>query len=661
MINSKEFLQVMSLMVKELGKFSSQDFPNLLHLLTVQIDWRDSTLHRMLEAPIMESLPQYEPSQIIMIIESYSAVHTGSRSLWESLVASATSLANQRLLSSDEVIRLIRCINMNRTFYKPIYLLTNLSPLIEEGHSERTVVDMADIMTAYCTWPKSLQSKAAFNHFLDSMLHAVTKYRLDIVSTGKIMHALPGNYLMRNSLELIKFVEKVRDAIITEQLVGDDIQASKRGIALVHIIQSLYKYYADVAEGSQETVKIFTTIERELTSGILSRLPPSKYAVLAPIYCKSFGLTTNSGGVNFGPSNPDRVQIGLRIEDQIPIALIKSGMRGLTIRELARLGEAFACIRLDMKEFWAAYTTVLESSLGDSDGGSELSPEEIAQVLYTIMEMNLGESLSRASLNQIALIIFEKINLMQKNFPLIFWYFYNSFSGSERARLIGQVAELADEDSLLGKWEIVGNMVLSLISEEPISQFFEISNKETIEFWLYCRSVIDPIVLNDMKAMVGDCEADTVISNCLIDFLVPQKYLAILVHSPSQLIGGSIITGTGLLREASVRKILPDGWTVAGISSVEWVEMMNGNDLAARQKIIAEVFSRKSHCEEEVEDNKDDQSEIVDDRPHDDLSPYIQKDRIAAHRRRAPPATSLPWVPSVFSLKQRRRPRRPVS
>jgi len=517
-----------------------------------------------------------------------------------------------------------------------------------------TLSDISETIIAYCTWNRAIPSNSEYFHFLDQLLHH-SAAGVDLSACSLILHALPGNYLSRPSVELDEFVHNTI-RVLNEP---SSMTASKRGRALVNIAQCLYKVFSSASSDDRDIStarQAFQTIESQLVTGrIIKRLPPSKLAVLGPIFCKSFGLVHPDVGVlNFGPCD-----IGnQRVWEDISTALIKNGMRGLTIREVARLGEGYACMRFDNREFWSSWLTVLESQLGmDSDGGSELSPEELSSVAFTIAEMDL--SISSAARNQITMLVFEKINLMEKYFNYILFFFDRCYQGDERMGLIRQMVELIDMTDLgNARGSVLGNMILS----ESTSS----SSKTDPSLWLENRSVIHPDVLEDIADLAeerwGPVEVDASTDGHLVDITVTSKKIAILIHSPLQLIGESGLTGTALLRADTARRVLPTDWEVGHICSVEWVKLMDDGDVDARKRLVEDLFTdAATHGKDPVPPQDVQYEEEPESETEDDLSPYIQKDRLAAHRRRMPPSTALPWVSSVFSLRQRPRRRRRAS
>jgi len=266
------------------------------------------------------------------------------------------------------------------------------------------------------------------------------------------------------------------------------------------------------------------------------------------------------------------------------------------------------------------------------------------------------------------MLIFEKIHLMGNSFNVLLFFFTVCFEHEDSVKLIGQLIELADTDLLMSDGSLVlGNMALKSIGDlsGPIGDFCDNTNDDVIGFWLNARSVIDREILFSMKnaiekEMHAFVEMDVEENGCWIDFRVPSKRLAVLVSSPLQIIGETSPTGTGILRYRATVASLPHGWTVANMSATEWTNATE----EGRQAIIRDLLrddgdmsqeatrEESSSCEEETLVTNESDFVIPDE---DDLSPFIQKDRSAAHRRRAPPNTSLPWVPSVFSLKRKPR------
>jgi hypothetical protein len=267
------------------------------------------------------------------------------------------------------------------------------------------------------------------------------------------------------------------------------------------------------------------------------------------------------------------------------------------------------------------------------------------------------------------MVIFEKIHLMDKCFNTLLFFFQTCFEEDESMSLITQLIELADKDKLCEDGTLVlGHMVLRGLGDTngDLENFLKETEEDVGSFWSNASQTVDRKVYDSIDSGLGKelgnnvvVERSVTTRGCLVDFYVPSKKLAILVSSPLQLIGRDTPTGTALLRHRFAASVLPLGVKISNLSAIEW----NETNQQERVDLVKALVNRKDHISESDTDRSKKVVVTIDDieddfgTADDDLSPFIQKDRHAAHRRRGPPNTSLPWVPSVFSLKQKPRRR----
>jgi len=673
MINSTQFLKLLSLCVKEIQSFSPEEICKLVHLTTIDIEWRDPTLLRILEPRLMSSLAGFDSSEVVDLIESYSKLRCGSRPFWESLISSLLSYTDRDQLKVDtDVFRLIRCIlNDEVKFYKPLLVLEKLQPLVNERLlTTNSIAEIADYVCVYCRWPKAAgKSRCAFHDFIDQCLFRTRSVDIstDFSSAIRILSSVHQT-TNSPSEETLVFVNRLLDDVTSSRNIIPSLRPSE----LVSLAQGFSKFTDHV--NAHHLRKLYVSLHDSLVP-VIDQVSSNKLALVSQIFSKCFGLvnTYKFVTVNFGPVDSPKSTIPPLIE-AVANRCVKEGTmaaRISSVRQIARLGEAMANVRLDNYEFWASFVTSLSgfSSPDSISTFGDLSPEELGQLAFTFAEMNL--SVPDDLRNSLVMLIFEKIHLMENFFNNIIFFFTRCFERDESMKLIGQLIEFMDTEGLEVDGSLVlGNMCLRSLGDDlggKIEEFLQETDGDVIAFWRNAQSIMDPEIWKSIRGALeaefgGRVDTDVDFGGCLIDFRVPSVKLAVLVSSPLQLIGATAPTGTAILRYRAAVVSLPKDWTVVNISAVEW----NQADEERRHEIIADLRSEyRARCEEEcspdtIPSHEDAMvAEVADfGYPHeDDLGPFIQKDRSAAHRKRAPPDTSLPWVPSVFTLKRKPRTR----
>ena len=81
MINDQSFIKLLSSCVKHLSAFGPRELIQLIHLTTVRIDWRDTTILRSLEPVILDKLQTLTSTDLIDCLEAYGRLRCGS-GLW---------------------------------------------------------------------------------------------------------------------------------------------------------------------------------------------------------------------------------------------------------------------------------------------------------------------------------------------------------------------------------------------------------------------------------------------------------------------------------------------------------------------------------------------------------------------------------------------------
>jgi hypothetical protein len=569
-------------------------------------------------------------------------------------------------------LRLIRCIlNDDVKFYKPLLVLEKLQPLVNERLlSTNSIPEIADYVCVYSRWPKAAgKSRAAFHDFIDHCLFRTRSVDIstDFSSAIRILSSVHQT-TTSPSEETLVFVNRLLDAAMSRNMIP-----SVRPSELVSLAQGFSKFTDHV--NTHHLRKLYVSLHDSLVPAI-DQVSSNKLALISQIFSKCFGLvnTYKFVPVNFGPVDSPKSTIPPLIE-AVANRCVKEGTmaRISSVRQIARLGEAMANVRLNNYEFWASFVTSLSGfSTPDSISSfGDLSPEELGQLAFTFAEMNL--SVPDELRNSLVMLIFEKIHLMEKNFNNIIFFFTTCFERDESMKLIGQLIEFMDTEGLeVDGSLVIGNMCLRSLGDdlgEKIEEFLRDTDGDVMAFWRNAKSIVDTEIWKSIGGALeaevgGHVDADVDFGGCLIDFRVPSVKLAVLVSTPLQLIGATAPTGTALLRYRAAVAYLPKDWTVGNISAVEW----NQADEKRRHEIIADLHSEvRARCEEgrspeKAPSHEDAMVREVADfgNPHeDDLGPFIQKDRSAAHRKRAPPDTSLPWVPSVFTLKRKPRSSNP--
>jgi hypothetical protein len=658
MINAPEFLKLLSLCVKEIKMFSPRELCKLVHLTTVDLGWRDQTLLRLLEPHLLTSFSSLDISDVICLIEAYSKLRCGSRAVWESMISCLISYIHSTDLSSNsDIFRIIRCILHDEAkFYKPLLVLEKMAPLVDQllsSNNPLSISECADLICVYSRWPKAIGTRSDLvAHFEKCLQHIreSSDSAKEFQSCVRILSCVQ----KQPTPQVLVFVKNLQTRFLSD---FDHIN-----IAPSDLVELVHSFSKLASSNDPQQRSLFMEIHNRLVP-VVYQISPSKLPLVAQIFGKLFGLvnTYKFNPENFGPIDNQAIPLILaKIGDRC----VKEGtMTRMSVRGIARLGEAMANVRLNNIEFWASFATVLAHN--DPSNFSELSPEELGQFAFTIAEMNL--TVSDHVRNSLVMLIFEKIHLMDKFYNQILMFFSSCFEQTESTSLIHELMQLMSLDALVSDSSLVlGHMAFQAqgIEDLQVGGFLTETGNDVVGFWKNSRTLVSQTVIKSIQSVLeNECgeeiECDFLVdSNCLIDFLVPARKLAILLSSPLQVIGKANPTGLALLRHRAAVSKLPTDWLVGNVSAVEWADA----DEQRRREIVHDLMELKPESNEVIIETSDVNEELREDLEDDDddLSPYIQKDRVAAHRRRSPPDTSLPWVPSVFSLKRRKSSKRRI-
>ena len=248
----------------------------------------------------------------------------------------------------------------------------------------------------------------------------------------------------------------------------------------------------------------------------------------------------------------------------------------------------------------------------------------------------------------------------------------------EGRHVAGRLLELMDVDSVLESSDpaiVYSNMALRLLVPEAVddhvSHIIQETNTDLAMYFQACGEIIHPDIRADIAAhLPGDVIPNhTVGDDVMVDFAVPSQKLAVLVSSPVLTIPArdhGRPSGTAILRHRVVQHALP-GWTVANVCASDWVACTDGAEKrAVMNGLLMDAAVTPDVREVQPTNVEQEPTEFIDPQVAEDdadLSRFLRKDRHAAHRRKAPPSDSLPWVPSVLTLKTkpRRRARRSTS
>jgi hypothetical protein len=630
MINDPEFIKLMSECMKEIDQFNPSEISEFLHILVRRIGWKDLSLLKMLEGTVVDRLPSMDPASITRILESYSGMRCGSRTLWESQVSSIVSLAERELLDSDLLFRVLYCIDESiptGCLYKPVLLLRSLHPLIVSHlHSGDAIpsADLARLATVYSHWPKAV-SGDQLRDLLKQVMKIRTSDSFDLQADSRVFQSIV--YGLPDCVELDAFIDHIQTGISSYDVPENVSRSSIR--ALVSLSHSLYK--RRVFESRETFATLESIFEQHMTKVSSSSLP-----TLAQIYARMFGLVNPYIYCveNFGP--PATTLLG-----PIESVAITGAIGRMSIRELARMGEGFAVVRKGSPTFWAAVVTRVEALLPSS--GSELAPEEIAKLMWTFGEMDL--ELSRSALDALVTVGFEKIHLLEKYFAYFIFFINHYTTGRERVELVSRVLQLVDREKLLDGSGVLLDLVLQTIPEMDEEV---LDPSEVHEYQSDCRAVMTLELVENMTKheRLGGTVPNHPVGPLLADAALVDSKVAYMFLSPVQETeNDKRVTGTFKLMTSVLET---HGWTCHPVSASLWAE---AGSIGEKDEIIRRGLS---HPIRRVSDTPA-APRVYEDSESIDISPLVQRDRVAAHRSRAPPAEALPWVSSVVSLKKRKK------
>jgi hypothetical protein len=329
--------------------------------------------------------------------------------------------------------------------------------------------------------------------------------------------------------------------------------------------------------------------------------------------------------------------------------------------------ESFALVRLASPELWAGLTTVLEEM-------DELSPDELNGILFALGEMQLG--VGEEMKNSLVVHFFEKMHLSD-NFNS--FLFFSALSVEEPAELVSKALELMDVQSIATSKRpcvFLLNLALrSLIAPSaisgPLSHILNLTNADLLLFLRSAQSIIHPDLISSIRESLCQfftqhVSQDAIINEgLLVDFTLDAKKIAVLLSSPLLAIQGessSRPTGTALLRHRATQAALGPAWTVCNINASDWQKADHLGRLEILRCLEPETQPFPENESKESSSHNihysDPDVELDYNHTDADISPFIRRDRLNPHRKGAPPAEALPWVPSVLSLKTRKRPSR---
>jgi hypothetical protein len=327
--------------------------------------------------------------------------------------------------------------------------------------------------------------------------------------------------------------------------------------------------------------------------------------------------------------------------------------------------EAYAMARKGSGPLWSSFVTVLDQLLS-SDGASELSPEDLSSILFSLSEMNL--SLSAEAKNALMLASLERVNLFP-SFDELVMFAVLQLESAEAAAALQPVLELMDPATVMESKRpsvVLLNLALRAILPRAeisgtLAHVLSVTDEDVRLFFQSAREIVHPDLMAalrmDLYGALGPIENS---GDPLVDFYCPEKKVAVLVSSPLLVIKDGVNerpSGTAILRHRAVEAAMP-GWRIVNVSAGDYSE--RGSAVFVD---LLDSTATDSTIDVETEKHASDTS--IDDETmfpsfnemENDLSKFLRKDRNAAHRKRAPPSDSLPWVPSVLTLKSGRRRR----
>lgn len=636
MINEPSFIKVLSSCVKEISTFTSQDICRLIHITTIGIQWRDSTLLRGLEPTILARMPGLSTENLIDCIEAFTALRCGSRPFWEAAISAVTNMD----LNREQLMRIVRTVESSGTaFYKPVFVLQELQGYV---FGETTRVDLPlsnseirDLIGVYTRWDKALKSE--YKPLVSRLLARLDFGAFDPVPFSDILSTLADGGKC-DPQELKQFAQR-----ILQQASHFDSSVN------VGIVIKMAISMSKLGIGDKE----FYDKMAGLIGEQIVRVPLAKLVTLYSIFSRHFGLVNpvRLNEMNFGPS---------AIAHEFMVACESRFLAKLSrfsVREVARIMQSVALVRRGSPELWSGLTTVLSQSLSD-EGSETVSPEEVWGLLFAVSEMNL--SLPGVLAQQLIVVTLERIHLL-KNFNSALFFASTQLRSDpdQQAQFLQQILQLMDVESVVESTDpsvILANLTLRHVIRENSPEILGIIESTNPDVHLYfesCRSVIAPAVLDDMHAVLENTLQSTVTrQGDDADFLIPEKNIAVLVSSPVQVLPDGGPSGTAILRHIVLEQSLP-GWQVINLSAVDWIKR---NQEGKIHLILSSLEKHVVELDQPVVSEAVPASEPEDSIEEEfDLSPFVRKDRRAAHRKRAPPSDELPWVSTVVTLRRGRR------
>ena len=664
MINDKDFLRFMGSWISNIDSFTGPEIVKLAYLMSVDMDWRDTSLLRSWEGVILSRLDSLNSSDLVDCIVSYSKCRCGSRAFWETMVSAITTAD----LHESEILRIVEAIrSAGESFYKPKFVLRSFFTRLQSFVGDQTMGagDVLNLVTVYTKWSDAID-RADLNVFLDEMLQRTGALSFDLPSGSQVIKALADVKVASPVIDTFLFIFEGRIQAMIENSGSAVTTSSLYNAAVGFYRYSVLSQSRFVAKGST-----FALLEKALASQ-LPNIGIKKLANLSLTFSRIWHVTNSPSEIplNFGPSVA-RESDFLRGID----SLLLKRLPGASLKDLSKVMLAFSMCRRGSQELWSSMSTILGQLLS-SDSGS-LSPEHLESILFAVSEMNLV--LPDDVKNALVLAALERIHLMHRSFDVLLMFAVRFFEGEERLRLASRVFELMGTEESNRPSVIFMNLAVQQlvddIDDPTLGELLASTNEDLDLYFKASKSTVKPSLVAGLKKELEKrfgghlIDEDTLInplSGLRVDFMIPDSKIAILLSSPQQLIrcnGSDRPTGTGILRHMAVERALGRDWKVVNVSSFELAEK-------GCTTIVQDILECVQSCDttappSELEEavlseslSPDDDTTPQESFDDYDLSPFVRSDRNAAHRARAPPPDSLPWVPSVMTLKQKPRGRR---
>ena len=655
MINEASFIRLLSSCMRHLESFSAVDLVKMLHILTIGIDWKDKTLLRSVEPVVIARLPTLPSASVVEALESFSKLKCGSRPFWESMISAITSVE----LVDSEVLRVVKVVCENpKSFYKPTYVLGELFPILERMEFACNS-DLCNCMKAYSRWENALKSSdKLLDKFLLRLLSELDFTDFDIEVFSEVLSVITSRNLTGN--EVNDFLKKFRTSIITAKDPSPE--------AIQRSLTGLFKLGSMECDHQHHTKAAFVYLAQEAGRKI-SKLRPKHIPCIVSVCARVFGLVHSptlggSAMKSFGPpSEGEEEAVNF---PQLAIAHIVKNVSEFSPRQIARLMESFAVIRLGSPELWAGLTTALSQHACE-----EVSPEELNGILFALGEMQV--EVSQAFKNSIILNYLEKINLMNDNYNCFLFFLAASSQSSELYQSAAKAIEMMDIHTavLTSKHPsvVLLNLAIRCLVHPPdisgdLSDIIALTNEDLFLFLSTAQSIIHPEILKSISIALSQHLHSTAVSynvnlqGLLVDLLFEKEKIAILISSPLQCIRqkfSSRPTGTALLRHRATQTALGAQWRVCNINAADWLAA----DSNGRKHILDSMMHNNSASFDEIGKTHPEETNEVDQQSSHteelDITPFVRKERLNPHRNGAPPSDALPWIPTVLSLKTKRR------